>query len=32
MTLGLSKAKAAILADAIHGALSQAMAASEQEK
>jgi hypothetical protein len=32
MTLGLSKAKATVLADAVHGALSQAMAASEEEK
>jgi hypothetical protein len=32
MTLGLSKAKATVLADAIHGALSQATAVSEQEK
>jgi hypothetical protein len=32
MTLGLSKTKATILADAIQGALSQAMAASRQEK
>lgn len=32
VTLGLSKAKATVLADAIHGALVQAMAASGQEK
>jgi hypothetical protein len=32
ITLGLSKAKATVLADAVHGALSQAMAASEEEK